>query len=1001
MVKLTFFGGINEIGGNKIFLEDKDTKLFFDFGFSFSSSRKYFAEFLRPRVCSGLEDYFEFGLLPRMKGVYRDDLLAQSGKELTVKPEIDGVFISHAHADHSWDVAFLHKDMPIYCGETCKLFLQSIQETGRGSFETEFFTYRQCFVSRREKPEFERNFKTFRTGDKIKIGSVEVLPVHVDHCLAPDTLVQLQNGEIRKVSEISTSGKILSFDFKSGKIVNSFYELSKLEATKLLRITTSLNEIKTTPEHKFICLEGLDFVEKKASELKVGDCIIYLSHIPNDGKSQELPNPQIRQLAKVSKEGLKFIRNKRKKLGLTQKDMGNEVSINYKFYGSLEVGKHTCNLKILNKILDRLGINKERFVKRYARIIPDIKIPKRTNPEVCQLLGYLLGNGSWNSKGCIAASDKDEKNLELYQKITEKIFGFIPKIKTRRKGGKLKKLLLPTFVAKFIFTVEPNFFVQSPRRKIPTIIHKLSLKEIAAFLRGLYDAEGSIGHHSIVLTSTSKDLIDVVKLLLLRFGIISWVDETQPLTKNKGYQLVVTHPSSIKRFCREINFGSFEKRQELKLLLKKVGNTVEEKVDLIPIEGKTIMKILKDVQLSTYFLQKYGIPITHFTTDKHTPSRLFLKRFLNLLKKHSEELKYQKELTEKVNYYIKKLETIVFSPFLFLKIKSIRRLSNNNRKWIVYDFYVPGYNNLIANGFLVHNSIPGAYGFIVHCSDSTLVYTGDLRMHGPKRQMTLDFIEKAKEERPDFLIVEGTRMDGSRSLSEEEVRRQVSNFISKTKKLAIANFSWKDVDRLNSFFQACLESRRKLAINTRIAYLLEVLKQDRNLAVPDTRDENVLIYLQRSGWGLIDRNVSKEEKEKDYLTWERKFLDYPNAVCYRDVKRREEEIVLFLDYFDLKELIDLKPSLGSSYIYSTSEPHDEEQEIDFGRMMNWVRHFKLDFKQAHASGHASRKEIVKMIKEIRPRKIIPIHTQNSRIFKKFFTNVLIAKKGVEVKLNKF
>ncbi|MEM5847071.1 MAG: MBL fold metallo-hydrolase RNA specificity domain-containing protein, partial [Candidatus Aenigmatarchaeota archaeon] len=118
--------------------------------------------------------------------------------------------------------------------------------------------------------------------------------------------------------------------------------------------------------------------------------------------------------------------------------------------------------------------------------------------------------------------------------------------------------------------------------------------------------------------------------------------------------------------------------------------------------------------------------------------------------------------------------------------------------------------------------------------------------------------------------------------------------------------------------------------------------------------------------------------------------------CYKDVREREEKIVLFLDYFDLKELIDLKPNLGSTYIYSTSEPHDEEQEIDFERMLNWVRHFKLDFKQAHASGHASREEIVKIARNINAKKIIPVHTKNPKKFKKLFKNVLIVKKGEEI-----
>jgi len=33
---LTFYGGVGEIGENKILLEDKDTRIFIDFGKSFS-----------------------------------------------------------------------------------------------------------------------------------------------------------------------------------------------------------------------------------------------------------------------------------------------------------------------------------------------------------------------------------------------------------------------------------------------------------------------------------------------------------------------------------------------------------------------------------------------------------------------------------------------------------------------------------------------------------------------------------------------------------------------------------------------------------------------------------------------------------------------------------------------------------------------------------------------------------------------------------------------------
>jgi ribonuclease J len=68
MVSLTFYGGVNEIGGNKILLKDGDTKIFLDFGMSFSKANQFFSEFLQPRKCNVIGDLIEFGLLPDLKG---------------------------------------------------------------------------------------------------------------------------------------------------------------------------------------------------------------------------------------------------------------------------------------------------------------------------------------------------------------------------------------------------------------------------------------------------------------------------------------------------------------------------------------------------------------------------------------------------------------------------------------------------------------------------------------------------------------------------------------------------------------------------------------------------------------------------------------------------------------------------------------------------------------------------------------------------------------------
>lgn len=179
--KITFYGGVNEVGGNKILLQDGDTRIFLDFGKGFARRAKYFEEYLKPRPANGLVDFIEMGLIPDIEGIYRDDLLEMSGRR-AASPQVDAVLVSHAHADHVDYVSFLHKDIPVYMGSTCHSILQAISERAPRDFEREVLDFLQRPSKRGSKP-IQRKIETFRSGRKFKVGSLEVHPIHVDHSI--------------------------------------------------------------------------------------------------------------------------------------------------------------------------------------------------------------------------------------------------------------------------------------------------------------------------------------------------------------------------------------------------------------------------------------------------------------------------------------------------------------------------------------------------------------------------------------------------------------------------------------------------------------------------------------------------------------------------------------------------------------------------------------------------------------------------------------------------
>ncbi|MBN1384243.1 MAG: MBL fold metallo-hydrolase [Elusimicrobia bacterium] len=130
MTKLTFYGGVNEIGGNKILLEAGNTKIFLDFGMSFLGENKFF-EFplLRP---ANIDDLRKINVIPEIKGLYKNtglNIKYQPNGDFTVEgiPEnrqIDAILLTHGHLDHSGYLGLVRPDIPIYLSAATKKFLK-------------------------------------------------------------------------------------------------------------------------------------------------------------------------------------------------------------------------------------------------------------------------------------------------------------------------------------------------------------------------------------------------------------------------------------------------------------------------------------------------------------------------------------------------------------------------------------------------------------------------------------------------------------------------------------------------------------------------------------------------------------------------------------------------------------------------------------------------------------------------------------------------------------
>jgi ribonuclease J len=298
----------------------------------------------------------------------------------------------------------------------------------------------------------------------------------------------------------------------------------------------------------------------------------------------------------------------------------------------------------------------------------------------------------------------------------------------------------------------------------------------------------------------------------------------------------------------------------------------------------------------------------------------------------------------------------------------------------------------------VDHSIKGASAFILETSQGNVVYTGDLRMHGLRNNMTRDFVAAARAAKPYLLVTEGTRVrkDGADDESnrgkatEEEVRQTADMILSSVNgKFAIADFGPRNVERLEIFLEVSLKVHRKLVVTTKDAYLLHAMHTvDPSVPVPG---DDMLVY-----------NSPKGSTDK-YEEWIFDHAYADSLVKPKEVSKSPGDYLLSFSFWDMKHLIDINPS-GGHYVYSSSEAHSEEQAIDFVRLGEWLARFDItphgfriedngDKKEPvfeshdgplHASGHASPEDLQHMVREIDPEVLVPVHTEYHKWFEDTF-----------------
>lgn len=304
----------------------------------------------------------------------------------------------------------------------------------------------------------------------------------------------------------------------------------------------------------------------------------------------------------------------------------------------------------------------------------------------------------------------------------------------------------------------------------------------------------------------------------------------------------------------------------------------------------------------------------------------------------------------------------------------------------------------------VDHSIPGSGAFAIETSAGWIVYTGDLRLHGTQSALTKQFMHEAAALHPFVLITEGTHPTGtSAPVTEQEVRQNILAAItasSASSRLVIADFGPRNVERLVSVAHIARETNRQLVVTAKDAYLIQALSR--------TEQHPEVAEISYKVWN---------KPRLSPAAWEKKLIEEMSSaqsVDATELRNSPGQYIVCFSYYDFGDLSDIQPD-NAIYVYSTSEAYNEEMQLDLDKITAWVNHFHMEWvgypgdrygngrqRGFHASGHIDGAGLIEMINRIRPKILIPVHTETPAFFIDNFsamTQVLIPETGQRIDLS--
>jgi ribonuclease J len=299
-----------------------------------------------------------------------------------------------------------------------------------------------------------------------------------------------------------------------------------------------------------------------------------------------------------------------------------------------------------------------------------------------------------------------------------------------------------------------------------------------------------------------------------------------------------------------------------------------------------------------------------------------------------------------------------------------------------------GIGDFLVTPIPVDHSAPDSCALRIDADRQSILYSGDLRAHGPHPALFEDLGRRCPS--PDVLMLEGTTVgqpNGSHGYpSEADVREELTRLLLEHEGLVVLAASGQNVDRLVSAYEASRAAGRQLVIDPYQAYILHVLapfsKELPRYDSPDVRVKFVhdqVVKLEEAGqYGLACAMSRASKISKDQLIAE--------SGAYLLMARSNRATVALLSSLPKPEDVSVVWSMWKGYWERANQ------------LKIYCEAHAIEPLFIHSGGHAHPDDLQRLVDAVHPGAVVPIHTENAAMFAGIFPGVVRVGDGVPVEV---